>query len=312
MTTPLFSWRKAPKAPLPSARQPRLRHGPCLAQPAGRMRHCQRTERLSCVPTETHPAVPQQNPSGKPLNITNKDNAPSSLQQRPNRKAASVISTIPARAREPRPCAKPSNKPDQSASLKTSWNNTALQMAEHPKEPPEQHGSPNHNGSSEQNDHTQWHDLFDCPNDELVFPPPPWPITTRARNWLNQYPRLAHAITLPLRLWRILWFGRKNAQPTRTIQMPLNIEPWTGQRLPHPNEVQSATPLARITDRILWAMAHPHTRYITHAQRRKARRESLLAWQCHRLHSILRGKPSGPPRYSSSSTNPQSDSQHRP
>ena len=59
-------------------------------------------------------------------------------------------------------------------------------------------------------------------------------------------------------------------------------------------------------------MAHPHTRYITHAQRRKARRESLLAWQCHRLHSILRGKPSGPPRYSSSSTNPQSDSQYRP
>ena len=77
--------------------------------------------------------------------------------------------------------------------------------------------------------------------------------------------------------------------------VPINVMPWTWELLPHVSETRDGSPLARLMDRIAWHAALPDDRYILHAERIRARKESLVAWALVRFAAACGGKPSGPP-----------------
>lgn len=79
------------------------------------------------------------------------------------------------------------------------------------------------------------------------------------------------------------------------IAVPVNLRPWTWEILPHVSESRSASPLARLLDRIAWHTTLPDARYVLHAERLRRRRESLVARALVRFSAVVARRPSGPP-----------------
>ena len=77
--------------------------------------------------------------------------------------------------------------------------------------------------------------------------------------------------------------------------VPINVMPWTWEILPHVSETRDGSLFARLMDRIAWHTALPHDRYVLHAERIQARKESLVAWALVRFAAACGGKPSSPP-----------------
>lgn len=140
-----------------------------------------------------------------------------------------------------------------------------------------------------------WASLSGVDPDQLIFPPPPSSLECRRNTWMQKHPRLGSFRARLLRLWRKLWFGPQHPEPAHRPAIPINIAPWTNQRLPHPNEDRSTTLLLRFLDRLLWSLSHPETRYETHAWRCRRRIGTQPFWRLRHLRNILAGQPPGPP-----------------
>ena len=81
------------------------------------------------------------------------------------------------------------------------------------------------------------------------------------------------------------------------IAAPVNLRPWTWERLPHVRETRDEAPLARFMDRIAWHTTLPDDRYILHAERIARRKESLVARALVRFAAACAGKASGAPSW---------------
>lgn len=77
--------------------------------------------------------------------------------------------------------------------------------------------------------------------------------------------------------------------------VPINLRPWTLEILPHVRETRDGSPLTRLLDRIAWHATLPDARYVLHAERRRQREESLVAWTLVKFAAAFVRRPSGPP-----------------
>ena len=131
----------------------------------------------------------------------------------------------------------------------------------------------------------------DCPWGLAGLPPEAfvWPVTTARKNGLRGLlGRLRGSNSGE---------GPEIAQRRPEDAVPINVMPWTWELLPHVSETRDGSPLARLMDRIAWHTALPEDRYILHAERIQARKESLATWGLVRFAAACGGKPSGPPAW---------------
>lgn len=128
-----------------------------------------------------------------------------------------------------------------------------------------------------------------CPWSLAGLPPEAlvWPVTTPRKERLRRL------------LGRLK--GSKSGEAAEIVEkrpdvaVPINVMPWTWELLPHVSETRDGSPFARFMDRIAWHAALPDDRYILHAERIQARKESRVAWTLVRFAAAFGGKPSGPP-----------------
>jgi len=83
--------------------------------------------------------------------------------------------------------------------------------------------------------------------------------------------------------------------PPRHPDVPYNLDPCTGDLLEGPDLPSEGGRLARILDLGMWWTAHPDARFILHAERRRARRDGMVAWWWTRARAVLAGRPTGSP-----------------
>lgn len=81
------------------------------------------------------------------------------------------------------------------------------------------------------------------------------------------------------------------------VAAPVNLRPWTWERLPHVSETRDGSPLTRLMDRIAWHATLPDDRYVLHAERIARRKESLVARALVRFAAACAGKAGGAPSW---------------
>ena len=81
------------------------------------------------------------------------------------------------------------------------------------------------------------------------------------------------------------------------VVAPVNLRPWTWERLPHVSETRDESLLVRLMDRIAWHATLPDDRYVLHAERIARRKESLVARALVRFAAACAGKSSGAPSW---------------
>ncbi len=145
------------------------------------------------------------------------------------------------------------------------------------------------------NPYVFWAAVAGIAPEHLIFPPGPSPLRRRCTRWLENHPRIGAGAARIVRLWRIVWFGPRHPDPAPLPLTPLNLAPWTNQRLAGPEALSDGSRLSRFRDLLFWHLSHPATRFESHAWRCKTRADAQLAWRLRTLRNTLAGRPSGQP-----------------